>query len=479
MDTEMIITLINNAALLLALGVAYDILFSNANIDTRLKSIIFGIIIGLIGIALMLNPWELSFGLFFDTRSILLSITGLFFGFIPVVIGALIIASYRIYLGGVGVVMGVSVIGSSVIIGLLWRRYHYRIQKALGRFDLYIFGVLVHIFMLICTLLLPWPFAFEVIKYISLPVMLIYPAGTVLLGSILNNQLSRKRTQDELKENETKLQNFIDNVPVGMFRISSEGKVVQTNPEMAHILGLNTPDQFISYSENMGKQLFADIKSSEEMVNLIGTQGYVKFFEFEALRSDGKRRWLSMNARKNFALKRGSFTIDGFVHDITERKAAEETLKKTEQNYRQAYNLLQGVLESPKEIVIFALDRQYQYLAFNKNHEITMEQIWGTKIEVGVSMLNYITDPADREKAKKNFDRVLAGEEFTLVEEYGDSSLNRRWYSNTYSPLKDDAKNITGLTLVLIDITESKMAEIRIAEEAARRRILIEQSNDG
>ena len=237
MDTEMIITLINNAALLLALGVAYDILFSNANIDTRLKSIIFGIIIGLIGIALMLNPWELSFGLFFDTRSILLSITGLFFGFIPVVIGALIIASYRIYLGGVGVVMGVSVIGSSVIIGLLWRRYHYRIQKALGRFDLYIFGVLVHIFMLICTLLLPWPFAFEVIKYISLPVMLIYPAGTVLLGSILNNQLSRKRTQDELKENETKLQNFIDNVPVGMFRISSEGKVVQTNPEMAHILG--------------------------------------------------------------------------------------------------------------------------------------------------------------------------------------------------------------------------------------------------
>lgn len=479
MDTEMIITLINNAALLLALGVAYDILFSNANIDTRLKSIIFGIIIGLIGIALMLNPWELSFGLFFDTRSILLSITGLFFGFIPVVIGALIIASYRIYLGGVGVVMGVSVIGCSVIIGLLWKRFHNRLQKALGRFDLYIFGVLVHIFMLICTLLLPWPFAFEVIKYISLPVMLIYPAGTVLLGSILNNQLSRKRTQDELKENETKLQNFIDNVPVGMFRISSEGKVVQTNPEMAHILGLNTSDQVIGYSENMGKQLFADLKSSEEIVSLIRTQGYVKFFEFEALRSDGKRIWLLMNARKNFALKGGSFTIDGFVHDITERKVAEETLKQTEQKYRQAYNLLQGVLESPKEIVIFALDRQYQYLAFNKNHEITMEQIWGAKIEIGVSMLNYITDPADREKAKKNFDRVLAGEEFTLVEEYGDSSLNRRWYSNTYSPLKDDAQNITGLTLVLIDITESKMAEIRIAEEAARRRILIEQSNDG
>ena len=57
MDAEMIIALIDNAALLLALGVAYDILFSNTNINTHLKSILFGIIIGLIGIALMLNPW--------------------------------------------------------------------------------------------------------------------------------------------------------------------------------------------------------------------------------------------------------------------------------------------------------------------------------------------------------------------------------------------------------------------------------------
>ncbi|WP_321419943.1 PAS domain S-box protein [uncultured Methanomethylovorans sp.] len=479
MDAEMIIALINNAALLLALGVAYDILFSNANINTHLKSILFGIIIGLIGIALMLSPWELSFGLFFDTRSILLSITGLFFGFIPAIIAALIIGAYRLYLGGIGAVMGVSVITGCVIIGLLWRRYHNKLQKILGRFDLFIFGILVHVFMLTCTLLLPWPFAFEVIKYISLPVMLIYPIGTVLLGSILNNQLSRKRTQDELKEKEAKLQNFIDNVPVGMFRISSERKVIQTNPEMAQILGLNTPDEVISYLENTEEQLYVDQKRSEKIVTQIEKQGYVKHFEFEALRSDGKQIWLSMNARKNCQLKGESFTIDGFVHDITERKVAEEALKQTEQKYRQAYNLLQGVLESPKDVVIFALDKEYRYLAFNKNHRVTMEQIWGVKIEVGVSMLSYITYPADREKAKMNFDRVLAGEEFTLVEEYGDSSLNRLWYSNTYSPLKDDDKNITGLTLVLMDITEHKKAEIKIAEEAARRRILIEQSLDG
>ncbi|TGC06992.1 ATP-binding protein [Methanolobus halotolerans] len=351
MNTEILIALVNNAALLLAIGVLYDVLSFNIEMNTRLKNIVAGFFIGIIGIALMLNPWELSPGLFYDTRSILLSIVALFFGFIPAVVGALIIISHRLYQGGVGAVIGTFVTIFSVVLGLLWRQYHEKLHKLFGVFELYAFGILVHIIMLICMLLLPWPYAFEVIRLISLPVMLIYPVGTVLLGNLLKNQLSHKKTQ--------------------------------------------------------------------------------------------------------------------------------EAQKQAERKYRQAHNILQGVLESPTNVVIFALDRYYQYLVFNKNHQITMEQIWGVKIEVGVSMLTYIKDPSDREKAKVNFDRALVGEAFTIIEEYGDTLLERRWYENVYSPLKDDEGNIIGLTLFLTDITENKKAEIKIAEEAVRKRVLIEQSHDG
>jgi PAS domain S-box-containing protein len=472
MNAEMLIALINNAALLLALAVLYDVLFFNMEMNTRLKSAAVGVIIGLIGIALMLNPWELSSGLFFDTRSILLSIVGLFFGFIPAVIGALIVASYRLYQGGIGAVTGISVTFCSVILGLLWRHYHERMQKLFGKFDLYIFGLLVHVVMLLCMLLLPWPYAFEVLRDISFPVMLIYPIGTVLLGSVLKNQLSRKRTQDALKENEAKLKNFIDNVPVGMFRISSEKKVIQTNPEMAHILGLTTPEQAMSYFQEMGERLYVDPKRREELINILKDQGHVENFEYEIVRSDGRNVWILINARMTGDMKGDTFIVDGFVLDISERKRTEKALQKTEQEYRQAYNLLQGVLESPKDIVIFALDREYQYLAFNKNHQITMEQIWGVKIEIGISMLSYIKYPADREKAKVNFDRALAGEPFILVEEYGDSSLNRRWYSTTYSPLRDAKGDVIGLTLVLVDITERKRNEEKLKEKEEQFRSL-------
>ena len=346
MNTGMVLSLINNAALLIVLVVIYDFIFFHVDINTRLKSVVTGIIIGIIGIAVMLNPWELSSGLFYDTRSILLSVVALFFGFVPAFIGALFVIFYRLYQGGVGAIVGTSVTLFSILIGLLWRHYHEKLQKFLGIFDLYVFGILVHVVMLICMLLLPWSYAFEVIRRISLPVMLIYPVGTVLLGSLLKDQMSRKET-----------------------RIA---------------------------------------------------------------------------------------------------------LEKTEKKYRQAYNILQEVIESPKDVVIFALDTDYRYIAFNKNHQVTMEKIWGVRIKADVSMLTYIKDPLDREKAKVNFDRALAGEAFEIVEEYGDSLLERRWYENVYSPLEGDEGNIIGLSLILTDISERKEHEMALvkakllAEESSR-----------
>ena len=326
MNTDILIALVNNAALLLAIGVLYEVIFFNMDMNTRLKSVVVGIFIGIIGIALMLNPWELSPGVFFDTRTILLSVVGLFFGFIPAVVGALIVSSHRIYQGGIGVTAGIATTVSSVILGLFWRHFHDKLQKLFGRFDLYIFGILVHIVMLVCMLLLPWPFAFEVISRISFPVMLIYPIGTVLLGTLLNNQLSRKRTHAALRENEAKLQNFIDNIPVGMFRISSDRKVIQTNPEMAHILGTDTPEQAISYFENIGEELYVDPNSYKKLLNLLKTQGYVENYEYEVLRADGKPIWLLINARMSDELKGNTFIVDGFALDLTERKEIEIAL---------------------------------------------------------------------------------------------------------------------------------------------------------
>ncbi|MET0592256.1 MAG: response regulator [Polyangiaceae bacterium] len=143
--------------------------------------------------------------------------------------------------------------------------------------------------------------------------------------------------------------------------------------------------------------------------------------------------------------------------------------------FQQPQAVLRGILESPRGIVIFALDREYRYLAFNENHARTMKHIWGVDIRVGDSMLDLISRPDDREKARRNFDRALGGESFTVIEEYGDERIHRNVYQDVYSPICDDAANVIGLTVYLTDITEQRVAERELEDYRNRLEELVKQ----
>src|SRR5262245_8067832 len=122
----------------------------------------------------------------------------------------------------------------------------------------------------------------------------------------------------------------------------------------------------------------------------------------------------------------------------------------------QSQAVLRAILESPQDIVIFALDREYRYLAFNENYARTIKHIWGVEIRVGDNVLAVIGRSEEREKARCSFDRALAGESFTLIEEYGDERVQRRSYEDVYSPIRDDDGRVIGLTVFLTDITQRR-----------------------
>ncbi|HED64359.1 MAG TPA: response regulator [Planctomycetes bacterium] len=121
------------------------------------------------------------------------------------------------------------------------------------------------------------------------------------------------------------------------------------------------------------------------------------------------------------------------------------------------------ILEAPS-IIIFSLDRSFRYTSFNRNHAKEMERIWGCRIRVGMDMLHLIPDPADRAKARRNFERALAGDEFTLVESYGDDELTRCFYEDRYCPTRDADGTIVGVTVFVTDVTQ----HMREAEERLR-----------
>jgi|APTNR8051073442_1049403.scaffolds.fasta_scaffold02683_4 signal transduction histidine kinase len=118
-------------------------------------------------------------------------------------------------------------------------------------------------------------------------------------------------------------------------------------------------------------------------------------------------------------------------------------------------SILSHILDCHPNLVVFALDKNYNYLYFNKLHSYIMNNIWAVDIKLGHNILDYIHIENDRDKAKRNFDRALVGENFTVVEQYGEEALERSYYKDTYFPLIDENNTVYGLCVVVEDVTIS------------------------
>lgn len=149
-------------------------------------------------------------GLVFDTRSVMLSIAGLFFGLIPTVTAIVVDVIYRYSIGGHGVWMGIATIISSGVIGIIWHYLRFGRIHENKNLEFLFLGIIVHVIMLAWTFLLPSDLALETFEKISIPVIIVYVPATILLGRLMINQYENwlnKRIKEQLLESERRLNN--------------------------------------------------------------------------------------------------------------------------------------------------------------------------------------------------------------------------------------------------------------------------------
>lgn len=194
------IALINNATLLVVLVIIYEVVYTSPSRQSYMQSIFSGLMIALICAIIMNIPFVLHDGIIFDTRTILISVTALFFGLIPTIITVTVAVVVRLSIGGIGLLTGLATIFSSALIALAWRRWLYPKSTKWSWLNVLAMSVTVHLVMLLCMFLLPYPVSLSVIKTIIIPVLLIYPITTVLLSLLLMRQQTIRQMQEQLKQ---------------------------------------------------------------------------------------------------------------------------------------------------------------------------------------------------------------------------------------------------------------------------------------
>ncbi|MFA5007233.1 MAG: HD domain-containing phosphohydrolase [Candidatus Izemoplasmatales bacterium] len=210
-----LMALLRNAILLFALVFVYGIVNFRMLKRRLIGEIVTGLIVGAFAILVIMNPWEMESGLIFDARSVLLSVSSAFFGWIPAVIAGAIAAAYRIWLGGDGVYAGVLTVVVSVAMGLLWQRFRSHRKGIRYGYEFLAFGFLNHVLVIGCQLAIPWPKAFTVIGNIWLPFLVFYPILTAILALALQNQRVRNLQADQIRRDQILLRAVIES-PKGM-----------------------------------------------------------------------------------------------------------------------------------------------------------------------------------------------------------------------------------------------------------------------
>jgi PAS domain S-box-containing protein len=141
----------------------------------------------------------------------------------------------------------------------------------------------------------------------------------------------------DLRKAEEKYRSIFDNAMEGIYQSTLDGSLISVNPALARIFGYDSPETMMSEVTSVGRSLYADPDRRQAFLRLVEEQGIAKNFEFEGLKKDGENIYVSDNGRAVKDSKNNTLYYEGIIQDITDRKRVEESLRESEERYRNVF----------------------------------------------------------------------------------------------------------------------------------------------
>ncbi|HWN45379.1 MAG TPA: EAL domain-containing protein [Thermoanaerobaculia bacterium] len=263
------------------------------------------------------------------------------------------------------------------------------------------------------------------------------------------------KSEEALRESEERYRSLFEGVPIGLYRTTPAGRLLDANDALVRVLGY--PDRETLLRANVG-DIYYDPRDRQRWQRTVEEEAgsRIRSFETQVRRHDGRVIWVRFSLQTMRDEDGRVVRYEGALEDITDRRRAQDALQASEERFRA---LVQNASD-----MISILDPDGSVLYASPSHQ----RLLGHAPEdfVGGNFLDFV-HYEDRPLVANALGCLVDLPHENLTIEFRCQHRNDTWLTieSTASNLLAHP-SVLGLVLNSHDITDRKRAEERLLHDA-------------
>ncbi len=253
--------------------------------------------------------------------------------------------------------------------------------------------------------------------------------------------------QADLQKSEKRYRSLFERVPTALYRTTPAGQFLDLN--LANVRMLGYPDRDTLLKTNAA-DLYENPEERQQWRTIADSDGIVRDFVMQMKRYDGSVIWVRHTSRAVRDNNGQVLRYEGSLEDITERRQAQESIRK----------LSQAIEQSPVSIIITNLSGKIEFV----NAKFTQITGYAYDEAIGRRPSIFKSGQTPAEEYKQLWQTITSGGVWQGKFQNRKKNGELFWEQATIAPVRNADKVITHYVAVKEDITERVNLEAQLRQ---------------